>query len=259
MPRLLGSGDLFGSLWRDLLWIAVFIVSVAAWFSLRRIPGWLRAVRAASWPMTEGIIEHGSVTSFAEQSLGELAYSYSVEGERYSGYFQQQFAQEQDAWDYIHALKRQAVFVRYKPGTPELSAIRIGDQSPVFATRTPLPGRLVRSSIVHLIGVSDWRSLSLLGAKYWPMSKGKVEYATVTRKREHHLFYMAYYVCEVSYSYSVAGEYYAGQFEKLYFREDTARDVAENWRGKELFVRYRQEAPNVSTVRKQDQTTLHSA
>ena len=58
--------------------------------------------------MVEGKIEALTVTTFAEQSLAQLAYSYLVDGERYSGYFTRQFADEQDAWDYVFVHLRAA-------------------------------------------------------------------------------------------------------------------------------------------------------
>jgi|KBSMisStaDraftv2_1062788.scaffolds.fasta_scaffold00429_24 hypothetical protein len=259
MPLGSAKADRLGSIGQDLLVGAVFILSVAAWFSAKRIPGWWRALRAATWPIAEGRVEDCTVTTFAEQSLGELAYSYSVEGERYSGYFHQQFAAEQDAWEYIDALKGQGVFVRYKVGSPEVSAIRIDDQRPQFSSRKPLPIRLLRHAIEQLIGVSDLHFPSLLGAKYWALCKGKVESTTVTRRRERNLFYMGYYVCEMSYSYIVAGEYYSGQFERICLRENSARLVASNWKDRNIYVRYREDAPNISTLRNQDQPSQYSA
>jgi hypothetical protein len=50
------------------------------------------------------------------------------------------------------------------------------------------PARLLSRSVMHLTGLSDWGFLSLHGAKHWPMAKGKVEDAIVTRKRERNLF-----------------------------------------------------------------------
>jgi hypothetical protein len=51
-----------------------------------------------------------------------------VEAARYSGYFSQQFADEQLAWDYVRELQGQSVVVRYKPGHPDVSALRSADQ-----------------------------------------------------------------------------------------------------------------------------------
>jgi hypothetical protein len=70
---------------------------VAVGFFIKNLPAWFRAIWGASWPMVEGNIESATVSAFAEQSLAQLAYSYRVEGERYSGYFARQFADEQDA------------------------------------------------------------------------------------------------------------------------------------------------------------------
>ena len=74
--------------------------------------------------MVEGDIESTMVSVFAWQSLARLGYSYRVEGERNSGYLTRQFADEQDAWDYIRPLKEQTMFIRYSPANPTVSAVR---------------------------------------------------------------------------------------------------------------------------------------
>jgi len=113
---------------RGLAFIAAFIVLVAFWFFLKRIPGWMRSALAGNWPSTDGRIETANVRVFGEQALAELGYSYLVEGTRYAGYYSQQFADEQQAWDYVRGLQGRSVVVRYKRGNPEASAIRATDQ-----------------------------------------------------------------------------------------------------------------------------------
>ena len=90
--------------------------------------------------MVQGDIESATVTAFAEQSLAQLGYSYRGEGDRYSGYFSRQFADEQDAWDYIRPLREQTIFIRYRPANPCVSTVRTSDQNPLFMAR---PGNVV--------------------------------------------------------------------------------------------------------------------
>lgn len=121
-----------------------FLVLVAGWLCVKRLPDWIRSIRASGWPAVAGKVETVEVRSFAEQSLAEIAYSYLVEGVRYSGYFSRQFADEQDAWSYVDPLKDQALVVRCKPGGPGTSAIRLSEQNPLFNARSGnFPNRLV--------------------------------------------------------------------------------------------------------------------
>ncbi len=100
-----GTADWFSEFLRELLVAAALVILVTVLLFLKRLPGWLRSIRGASWPMTQGRVETVNVRTLAEQSLGEAGYSYLVEGERYAGYFSRQFADEQDAWDYVRPLQ----------------------------------------------------------------------------------------------------------------------------------------------------------
>jgi len=130
------SGYVFGIL---------FLSLVAAWFLMKRLPALIRSTRGANWPIANGKVETVRVKTFAEQSLAEIGYSYLVEGERYAGYFARQFAEGQDAWSYATPLKGQSVTVRYKPGAPAISALRLDDQSSIFhSSRRSFTGGLFR-------------------------------------------------------------------------------------------------------------------
>ena len=121
-----------------------FLVLVAGWLVVKRLPNWIRSIRGAGWPAVEGKVETVEVKSFAEQSLAEIGYSYLVEGVRYSGYFSRQFADEQDAWSYVDPLKDQPIVVRCKPGAPDTSVLRLGEQSALFNAYTGnFPRRLI--------------------------------------------------------------------------------------------------------------------
>jgi len=56
-------------------------------------------VVAASLPRYR--VETVNVRAFDSQALAELGYSHVVEGVGSSGYCAQQFADEQEAWDYL--------------------------------------------------------------------------------------------------------------------------------------------------------------
>lgn len=101
---------------------------VASGFLFKRVPELIRSMRAATWPITQGRIETGDVKTFRQQALAELGYSYIALGERYSGYYSRQFADEQHAWDYADALQGQLVVVRYREDDPGVSALRSADQ-----------------------------------------------------------------------------------------------------------------------------------
>lgn len=132
MSALRPNSDFLVELLRDFAFFFLFLALVAGWLFLSRIPGWIRSIRSASWPSAAGEVETVAVKAFASQSLGEVAYSYSVEGVRYSGRFSRQFADEQDAWSYVTPLKGQPIVVRYKPGNPDTSALRLVEQTALF-------------------------------------------------------------------------------------------------------------------------------
>lgn len=137
---------------KDAVIALLLVLLVASCLSLKRFPLWIRSIRSAGWPTAVGTVESVSVSTFSEQSLAELAYSYIVEGERYAGHFSRQFADQQDAFDYIQPLQGRAIFVRYRPGDPNVSAVRLSEQDSLFtATHGSFSGRLV-SRCFELLG-----------------------------------------------------------------------------------------------------------
>ena len=236
-----------------------FAVLVAVYFFIRRLPGSFLSMRAASWPMAQGTVERVNVNVVSGQALGELAYSYVAEGERYSGYSLLQFASEQDAWNSIDPLKGQSILVRYKSSNPALSAVRIADQNFLFAKKHGnLITRLLTRHLLELVDLSAWKDwASRLGARSWPVMKGHVEYGTVMQHRDLETWLLfPTYTAEVSYSYSVAGEYYSGHIERSFFRQSSAQKFVESLKGKGVFVRYKQSSPDISVLRSSDQPVL---
>ena len=163
-----------------------FALLVAVGFYIPRLPGWFRSMRAASWPMAQGTIEGVKVNVFSGQALGELAYSYVAEGERYSGYFLLQFANEQDAWRMVSPRKGQSILVRYETRNPAFSAVRSEDQNFLFGNKDgKLITRLLIRHVVEIMDLSAWKDLAnRLGAGNWPVIKGRIEYGAVTQHRD---------------------------------------------------------------------------
>lgn len=246
------TNDWLSGFLRELVVAAAFVIFVTVLLFLKRLPGWLRSIRGASWPMAQGRVETVNVRTLAEQSLGEAAYSYLVDGERYAGYFSRQFADEQDAWDFLRPLQDQSIFVRYKPGRPHVSAVRMADQGALLAVQQGrFAGRLLNRSLLHALGVLDWRELGVFSSEDWPVAKGKVELGTITTKRIHYV--IPTHVCEMGYSYSVGGEYYAGHFQRTFFRRSSANQFVEEQKGKDVLVRYNPDSPNICVLQRKSQ------
>ena len=75
--------------------------------------------RAQAWPITQAHIESAKIL----QIDGEIAYSYSVNGEYYSGSHKRQFGNEEEAFAFIDAFKGKTVLVNYDPGNHAVSVL----------------------------------------------------------------------------------------------------------------------------------------
>ncbi len=80
---------------------------------------------AGSWPLTKSVIEMVDVREVRRRKrrhyIGELAYSYSVQGEYYSGFCRCVFSSEKEARDFVETLRGEEIPVHYKPEAPEIS------------------------------------------------------------------------------------------------------------------------------------------
>ena len=100
--------------------------------NIRRVPQWWHRTRSAFCPTIPGTIESGEVSTFryrrvlldVELATAQLAYSYRLEGDYYSGYYNETFDDEQKAWSYVDGLKGQVVQVSYNPRNPDVSVLR---------------------------------------------------------------------------------------------------------------------------------------
>lgn len=184
-----------------------FVLLVAIALFLRRVPRLYRSLLAHNWPMTQGRVERGEVMAFAQQSVAQMGYSYSVGGAIYSGFFTQQFGDEQDAREYMDRVK---VVVRYHPGKSALSAVRSADQNALsIPNRKSFLAQLAGNVLIEHFTHTDRDAEK--SSHDWPTIRGRVESGKVTRERdEDHWYLLSFHTGEIGYSYSVDGNYYAG-------------------------------------------------
>ena len=113
------------------------ILGGVAFVAVRGLPwGKLKKLNARSWPLSQGRIEFGTViehrTRYFSYYSGQLAYSYSVSGEYYSGFHDKLFFRESSAERFVAELKGKPTFVRHKPTDAEVSTILREDQQSVW-------------------------------------------------------------------------------------------------------------------------------
>lgn len=92
----------------------------------------VKGLLARGWLTCQGTVEFGSVeersTRYKNLYIGRIDYSYSVNGEYYSGYLERVFIWEGSANRFVEGMKNQMVFVRYQLERPERSALLKQDQ-----------------------------------------------------------------------------------------------------------------------------------
>ena len=86
--------------------------------------------------ISQGRVEFGTVieyrTRYFSYYSGQLAYSYAVNGEYYSGFHDKYFFRERSAQRYVDELKGKPAFVRHKANNPEVSTVLREDQQSVW-------------------------------------------------------------------------------------------------------------------------------
>jgi len=117
--------------WLVLGWLVILLARCA-----KPLWRWFKRQRAQSWPTVQGRIESVEVKGPAR---AELAYSYTVEGHYYSGYYQREFGTEEEAWDFVRDLRGRPAFVSYNPRQPAKSLLLEDAVSTLLNARPPAP------------------------------------------------------------------------------------------------------------------------
>lgn len=104
-------------------------------FLMKSVAQSLKTPGARTWPCAEATVTDEPVVL---RTLGcptvEIVYSYRVEGELYTGLHEEPFLLADSLTDFVgRCSKGQSFLVRYKPGKPEISAVRQQDQAMQFA------------------------------------------------------------------------------------------------------------------------------
>jgi hypothetical protein len=116
----------------DLIVLLFFVVIAAALAT--RILAWnyVKGFLASGWSMTQGRVEFGSVEErhirYITYYVARVDYSYSVNNEYYSGFFERVFLRENSADRFISTMKDRMIFIRSHPDRPEKSALLQHDQ-----------------------------------------------------------------------------------------------------------------------------------
>jgi hypothetical protein len=116
----------------DEIFTAIFAIALV--LLLIRALAWnqVKSLLARGWLIHQGTVEFGSVevrrSRYKDFYTARLDYSYTVNGEYYSGYLERLFFIESSADRFVASMKGQIVFVRSNPSRPERSALLRDDQ-----------------------------------------------------------------------------------------------------------------------------------
>jgi hypothetical protein len=88
------------------------------------------------------------------------------------------------------------------------------------------------------------------GARHWPITFGKVEYAMTSDEQG--------WKTNLSYSYNVDGAFYSGLLPLKARNEAAAEAQADRWKGLNVAVRYSPRHHEISVMRIEDQGSLSS-
>ena len=105
-------------------------LAVAAAIAVRT---WVRVRQAYSWPSAQGTVWQAEARasegrSYVRPWAGELTYSYTVNGEYYSGVHRMEAFTEKRAENRITGWRGRMVMVRYSPSRHDVSVLLRSDQ-----------------------------------------------------------------------------------------------------------------------------------
>lgn len=130
--------ELFWPVWERIIEFAVLVVLV---WMVRKFMSRVSKKNqrlAQVWPLAQGCIEWATPKMIADGYwVGELAYSYSVQGKYYAGTFNFHAPTEDAAWRSVEGWKGRSITVRYSPSDPSQSVLVVDEQSPLASCIRP--------------------------------------------------------------------------------------------------------------------------
>lgn len=112
--------------------------------------------------------------------------------------------------------------------------------APLFRDAAPF-------ALAAAAGIRYW--IRTRQAQSWPSTQGTIMGAQARRGDERHKGW----ICALSYSYTVNGEYYAGFHSIGTRKERRAEELATQWKGRSVVVRYSPADHGISVLLKDDQ------
>ena len=115
----------------DHIWNLAPVIRDVAAFALAGVAGiwrWIRSRQAQSWPSTQGTISGTAVLRKNNLWAAEFIYSYTVEGQYYSGFHLIAAWSKKKADALIEGWKGRTVTVRYVRTKHEISVLLKSDQ-----------------------------------------------------------------------------------------------------------------------------------
>jgi hypothetical protein len=228
----------------------VFSAGLAAFASIaffcREMLRTIRERRAQNWQAASAQIASGTVTAipgrFIDYAIANVGYSYSLEGNYYSGYLTRQFWDEQAAWTFADGCREKSVMIQYKPEKPRVSVLRdleLSRTSPMSLSRPFVSHSWFGPRVAilwSLRNVSEWAEKRLeKEAINWPSTEARVDYA---EPRISDVDDRPRWVGELHYSYSIDGCCYSSSHYFRAFGEEDAKEQVESWRGRKVIVHY---------------------
>jgi Protein of unknown function (DUF3592) len=126
--------------WFFCLWLVFLVFTLArkAWQRFQRN-------RAVAWPSCPGRVDSAYVnqkqSSWAAQPRqgyrAGLLYSYSAEGRKETGYYEQEFPSKEEAANYVRELEGKPLTVSYNPQKPSISAVTPQALTTLLSLRPP--------------------------------------------------------------------------------------------------------------------------
>ena len=135
------ESDPFAPLWRYAIVAGAFVALGWILKRLKERSDRKIQLQAKDWPYVYGPVEHARPKLIGEGDsaywVGELAYSYAVEGNYYSGFHDLPVRGEEQAWEAVDGWKDRRIIVHYLAGRPSVSALVIEEQSGLRAGMQP--------------------------------------------------------------------------------------------------------------------------
>jgi hypothetical protein len=121
--------------------------------------------RVETWPITQAHVESASVSRIGDGEYsyhrGELAYSYSVDNEYWSGFCARDFDKEEEAWAFVDALKGKTLYANYSPDQHNVSALT----DAAILAAIPDPSVLRERRLLRIPALDWFWDLRLPGSK----------------------------------------------------------------------------------------------